>query len=397
MLEVAAAREIVLTHARRLRPGITALTTSALGQVIAEDIHADIDSPPFAKSLMDGYAVRATDCTGGPIDLKLIGEVAAGATPTMPVGPGETIAVFTGAPLPDGADAVVMKEHAEPLTATQVRLTDTAVSPGQHVLPRGREMTAGDVVMPAGTVITPAAFGLFAAVGKTAVPAYPLPKLAVLATGSELVEANMTPRDGQVRNSNGPMLVAQAVRAGSLPRYLGIARDDPVVLRSIVREGLATANLVVLAGGVSVGKYDLVPDVLKELGVDVHFHSVRVKPGKPLLFGTKGDVLVFGLPGNPVSSFVSFELFVKPALRALGGHSDPGPQTHALPLAVGFTASSDRPTYRPAKVEADGRVRVLPWFGSPDLRAMLTADTLAVVPAGDANYEAGQTIDTVSI
>lgn len=395
MLEVAAARDIVLNHAHRLKTEITALTTGALGQVLAEDIRSDIDSPPFTKSMMDGFAVRSADCTSTPTELRLVGEVAAGSMPAVPLGSGETIAVFTGAPLPDGADAVVMKEQTETLPDGRVRIHDNAVSPGRFVLERGREMAAGEVVLPAGTVITPAAFGLFAAVGKTAVPTYSPARVAVIATGNELVEANMVPKAGQIRNSNGPMLVAQAVRAGALPRYLGIARDDPAVLASLIREGMTTSTVLVLAGGVSVGKHDHVPAVLRELGVEVHFHSLRMKPGKPLLFGTKGETLVFGLPGNPVSSFVGFELFVRPAIRKLGGHAEPGPVIRSLPLAEAFTASNNRPTYHPAALTPDGQVRPLPWFGSPDLRGLLAADALAVLPAGDHEFAAGQLIEVV--
>jgi molybdopterin molybdotransferase len=397
MLEVAQAQEIVLRHAKRLPPEIAAVMSSALGQVLAEDVCADIDSPPFAKALMDGYAVRAADVASAGVELRVVEDVPAGAVPMKSVGPGEAVRLFTGAPLPDGADCVVMQEKTE-ATGDRVRVNDPAAKPGQYVLPRGKEMAAGDVAVPAGTVLTPAAFGILAAVGRTTVPAFPAPRVSVLATGNELVEANTKPGPGQIRNSNGPMLVAQAVRAGALPRYLGIARDDEGQLRSFIQEGLTTSHVLVLVGGVSAGKLDLVPKVLADLGVAIHFHRVRMKPGKPLLFGTKGDVLVFGLPGNPVSSFVGFELFVRPALRVLGGHADPGPRTTRLPLAQKFTANNDRPTYHPATISigpTGAQVQGLAWFGSPDLRGVLGADALLVLPPGEVQLDAGTTAEVI--
>lgn len=398
MLEVADALAEVLRHARPLKTEVAALTSAALGQVLAADILADIDSPPFAKSLRDGYAVRSADCTSPGTELKVIEEVPAGKMPTKPVGAGEASRIFTGAPLPDGADAVVMQEDAQ-RTGDTVRITDPAVKPRQHVYAQGTEMKAGAVVLAAGTPINPAAFGVLASVGKTAVLAFPFPRVGVIATGDELVEANMRPKPGQIRNTNGPMLTAQTVRGGGLPRYLGIARDDRPIMNSLVREGIEVSDVVLIAGGVSVGDFDLVPDVLKELGVTFHVRQVRMKPGKPLLFGTTpAGKLVFGLPGNPVSAFVCFELFVRPALRILGGHAQAGPRTIRLPAAAGMAESNDRPTYRPAKLElgaAGWSARPLAWSGSPDLVGMQPADALLVLPAGDTRVDPGAIMDVV--
>jgi molybdopterin molybdotransferase len=391
MLEVADARGVILRACSPLDGAPTPLA-EAPGRVLAEDVRADLDSPPFTKALMDGYAVRAAD----GLSLRVSGVVAAGDPPGATAGAGEAVRIFTGAPLPAGADAVVMVEKTEPAqpkVGEQVRLTET-VKPGQNVLPRGREMRAGDVVLPADTAITPAAVGLLAGVGRAVVSTIRPPRVAVLATGSELVEADTKPGPGQIRNSNGPMLVAQAARSGAVPRNLGIGRDDPKVLTAMVRDGLENSDVLILAGGVSVGAFDLVPGVLRDLGVEEHFHKVRMKPGKPLLFGTAGSTLVFGLPGNPVSSFVCFELFVRPALRALAGHRDPGPTTATLPVCEALSAKSDRPTFHPAKLEGTA-VRPLPWFGSADLRALLSVDALLALPAGDVRYDAGQPVPVV--
>lgn len=398
MLDVADALATVLQHAKPLKVEAAALTTAALGQVLAADVTADMDSPPFPKSLRDGYAVRSADCAQPGAELKVVETVAAGKVPTKSVGAGEAIRIFTGAPVPAGADAIVMQEDAQ-LTGAKVRITDTAVKPRQHVYAQGTEMRAGAVVLKAGTPINPAAFGVLASVGKTAIPVHTLPRVGVIATGDELVEANIQPKPGQIRNTNGPMLTAQTVRGGGLPRYLGIARDDRTITKALVAEGLEVSDVVLVAGGVSVGDFDLVPDVLKELGVTFHFRQIRVKPGKPLLFGTgpKGQ-LVFGLPGNPVASFVGFELFVRPALRILGGHLEAGPRTIRLPAAEGLAESNDRPTYRPAKLElgeSGWSVRPLPWSGAPDLVGVQPADALLALPAGDTRADRGAIMDVV--
>ena len=338
MLDVAMALEIVVRHARARKPESATLTSAALGQVLAVDVRSDIDSPPFTKSMMDGYAIRASDAAA---------------------------------------------------------IDDAFVKPGQHVLPRGTEMRTGDVVLPCGTVLTPAAFGVLASVGMMEYSTSPTPLVDILATGDELVEPTRTPGPGQIRNSNGPMLFAQTRRAGAIPRYLGIARDTEASLRLKIEEGL-TSDVLILAGGVSAGKLDLVPKVLADLGVKILFHQVKMKPGKPLLFGTKGDTLVFGLPGNPVSSYVGFELFVRPALRLLAGHTDGEMRMRTLPLAAAFAANNNRPTYHPAKLEA-GAVRALPWFGSPDLRGIIAADAFIVLPPGSVNYLAGQPVEVISV
>jgi molybdopterin molybdotransferase len=387
MLEVAAALEIVLRHARRLPLAVTPLAPAVLGQVLAEGVAADLDSPPFDKSMMDGYAVRAAD--GG--ERRVVGEVAAGGSATVAVGLGEAVRIFTGAPIPAGADAVVKQEDTT-TDGDVVRIT-SPVKPGQNIFRRGQEMKAGDVVLPAGAVLSPVALGVLAAVGQTEAMVFPRPTVGVIVTGNELVEADTRPTGGQIRNTNGPMLAGQAARAGAVSRYLGIARDDEAAMRALIADGLATSNVLLLSGGVSVGMYDLVPDVLKALGIDTHFHTVRMKPGKPLLFGTKDGTLVFGLPGNPVSGYVGFELFVKPAIDKLLGREAVSREV-ALPLSEPLTANHDRPTYHPAVVARDS-VRPLPWSGSADLRGLLAANGFIVVPPGAVKWTAGDAVSVV--
>lgn len=395
MLEVGEAQSIVLSATKRLRPEVTALTSSALEMVTAEDVLADTDSPPFAKSMMDGYAVRAMDCVE-PCELEVIEEIAAGSLPLKAVHQGQCARIFTGAPLPEGADAVVMVEKTDLLPNGRVAIREAGFPPGKHVFPQGAEWKEGDIVVPSGTMITPISFGLFASCGRTAVACTPNPRISIICTGNEIVEANMKPKGPQIRNSNGPMLVAQSVRAGALPRYLGIAKDTEKMLAALMREGLGNSNIMILAGGVSAGSLDLVPGTLEGLGVTIHFHKVRMKPGKPLLFGTHGDTLVFGLPGNPVSAFVGFELFVRPALRAMMGRSGESDKFISGTLTNDFKTKNDRPTYHPATSSSQG-VSATQWAGSADLRSLLTANALLVLPAGDVSYKAGQSVSMIPI
>jgi len=394
MFEIATALEIVLSRASPLAPEIALLP---LGRVLAEDIASDLDSPPFAKSTMDGYAIRSSD-SGNTVSLKVIEEVPAGRTPTKAVCAGQTTRVMTGAPIPDGADAVVQHELVDP-DGDSIRLRGT-IPPGNFILTRGKEMRRGEVVLPKGTKLNPAAIGLLAAVGRTSVQAFPIPRIAVVSTGDEIVEAGQVPGPSQIRNSNGPMLQALGTTTGAATRYMGIAPDRPELLANLLREAFDAAEIVVISGGVSAGSFDFVPGVLKDLGVETHFHKINLKPGKPLLFGTLGSKLVFGLPGNPVSSFVGFELFVRPAVSKMAGHPEPGPNFVTIPLATDLKTDNNRVTFLPGRLEAGSNgYQVCPgkWFGSADLRAMLTTNALIRVPAGELFFAAGSSVSVLPL
>jgi molybdopterin molybdotransferase len=398
MISVSEAQAIVLQHARPLPPMTLPVSSATLGLVLAEEVLSDLEMPPFDKAMMDGYAVRSADFTGTSADLEVIEEVRAGLMPTRIVERGQATRIMTGAPVPAGADAVVPVERTVSPVKGRVQVQERP-RPGQNILPRGQEIRAGDVVLSRGAVLRPQEFGLLGTVGCTAVKAVPPPCVALVATGDELVEVSRKPEAGQIRNGNSIMLLAQVCRAGGLPRVLGIARDTVAELRTLLADGLQ-AHVLVLSGGVSAGKFDLVPGVLADLGVQAHFHQVEMKPGKPVFFGTKEGTLVFGLPGNPVSAMVCFELFVRPAIRRLLGHDDAGPRAVQALLTEEFPYKSDRPTYHPAKLESaeDGwRVSLTPWFGSADLRALLGANALALLPKGDHVHRKGQRLTVLRI
>ncbi len=398
MLSVAEAQRRILDQVRPLPPTIVSLSNPVLGAVLAEDVASDVDMPPFDKAMMDGYAVRSADCAGESAELTVVEEVTAGRVPQIALGPGQATRIMTGAPVPAGADAVVMVERSRTLNGNRVRI-DGAAKLGQNILRRAQEMRQGEIVVRAGARLRPQEVGLLSLVGRTAAMAIPAPTVAILPTGDEIVEPNEKPGPGQIRNSNGPMLAIQTMRAGTLCRQLAIAHDSVEQLRPQVEEGLKS-HVLVLSGGVSAGKLDLVPGVLAELGVRIDFHKVAMKPGKPMLFGVKDHgsgqpaTLVFGLPGNPVSAMVCFELFVRPAIRGLRAQP-PGPQMVHATLMEDFAYRTDRPTYHPAKLESSDqgwRVRVVPWFGSPDLRGLLMANAFAVLPVGDHAHRAGDVL-----
>ncbi len=366
MLRVEEAQALVLQNARPLSPHQVPLGPSTLGLVLAEDVASDLDMPPYDKAMMDGYAVRSADLGGEPVPLTVVEEILAGQTPHKEIGPGQTARIMTGAPVPAGADAVVMIERCRDLGGNRVQIEDRPQS-GQNILLRGREMRHGEVVLKAGTRLRPQEYAVLASVGRTAVQVHPAPGVAIVPTGDELVDPDQVPGPGQIRNSNGSMLLAQVVRAGGRPRSLAIARDRPEHLRAQIAEGL-NSDLLILSGGVAVGQRYLGPGVLADLGVQAIFHKVAMKPGKPVFFGVRPapPVLVFGLPGNPVSALICFELLVRPALARLQGRADPGPCLVQARLEVDFTYRTDRPTYHPARLEGgvDGwRVRPVPWFG----------------------------------
>jgi molybdopterin molybdotransferase len=383
MLSIDQALAIVDLQAARL-PTCSVALDGSLGQILADNVAADIDSPPHHKAMMDGYAVASND----PSPRRLVvAEITAGMVPTCAVLPGQAVRIMTGAPLPAGADSVVPVEQSR-LTRDRgewVEFNVTNLPPGKHVMPRGQMMRAGDIVATAGTTITAGMVGLLAEVGAAQVAIVRRPKVAVLATGNELVPPDATPAPGQIRNSNGPMLAAAARQCGCDCEVLPIARDEPQALAEVIQRGL-DADLLLLAGGVSAGTLDLVPGVLASLGVVQHFHKVAMKPGKPLWFGTREEpskrTLVFGLPGNPVSSFVCFHAVARRAIDLLAGCT--ANRWVAARLAAPCPSLGDREILHPAVIEVtplgETVVRLTNWRSSADLRGIAEANALVRLP-----------------
>jgi molybdopterin molybdotransferase len=360
--------------------------TEAAGLVLAADVVAAEPIPPFVNTAMDGYAVRAADVAGAPVRLPVVAEVAAGHPATQPLGPGEAMRIFTGAPLPDGADAVVMVERTERLDGGRAVRIDVAVEPGTHLRAAGEDLEPGEVVLSAGDEITPARVGVLASLGLAEVRAHPRPRVGVMSTGDELVSGSAPLQPGQIRDSNRPTLLAMAAEAGFTPVDLGWVPDDEDAIRSAIERGAATCDAVMSTGGVSMGDIDLVRVVLDRIG-DMRWMQIAIRPAKPFAFGTVGSTPVFGLPGNPVSSMVSFELLARPALRSMMGH----PSVHRPTVIAVADQDFDR---RPdGKVHfdrvvathgGDGRVHVRSagGQGSHQLAGMAAANALAVVADG---------------
>lgn len=375
----------------------------ALGLRLQEPIISPIDSPPFDKALLDGYAVIASDESP---TRNVLEQVIAGGVPHHAVEPGATINVMTGAPIPDGADAIAKHEDVTLLDDSTIRMPDEGVAAGTGVLLRGAAFHNGQELLSAGRYLSAVDLALLAEVGRAEVTVTPRPRVAVLPTGNELVSPGEPVGPGQICNSNGPMLLALLEAAGVTALDLGIGRDEPNELRRLMQQGLE-CDVLLVTGGVSAGVMDLVPGVLTDLGVSQVFHKVRMKPGKPVWFGKLQQddcqTLVLGMPGNPVSTLVSFEVFVKPMLRALAGGEFTPPQPQKASLTTTISHRGNRPTYYPSRMDFGQRenglpaVETLPWRGSADLAALTRANALTVLPAGDYEYAVGTAVEVISL
>jgi molybdopterin molybdotransferase len=393
LLTRAEALEAILSRVVPLAVEDVALAEAA-GRVVAAPVRAAVDLPPFPSSAMDGYAVRAADVPG---ELAVVGRAAAGRPADGALGPGEAIAISTGGVVPEGADAVAPIEVVDENDNTIVVRAELRA--GEHVRPRGGDVGAGDVVVERGTLLAPARLGAVAAAGVAAVRCARRPRAAVLATGTELRAPGEALAPGEIYESNTFTLAAQLASAGAVVERLPAVEDDEEATRAALARGLE-ADVLVTSGGVSVGPHDLVRRSLAELGAEEVFWRVAVKPGKPVAFAVRGSTLVFGLPGNPVSSLVGFELFVRPALLALQGAARPGPAYRPASLAAAVRRNAARDELLRARSEvADGRVVVHPLRGQEShmiVRAA-EADCLVLVPRGDGELEPGAAVSTLPI
>jgi molybdopterin molybdotransferase len=398
MLSYEAARQkvIEIAGARRGEPRReTASLRDALGRVLAEDILSDRDYPPFARSTRDGFALRAADAANVPRRLRVIGESRAGVPFGGGVNGGECVSTMTGAAVPAGADAIVMVEHTR-MDSGEV-VVERAVQTGQNIVPRGSEAKAGQRVLQRGTRLGYAELAMAAQVGQAQVRICARPRVAILSTGDEVVPLDREPGAFEIRNSNSVSLAAQAELAGAEAVALGNAPDRAPELRALIERGLAEDALV-LSGGVSVGKYDLVEGVLRELGAEFFFDALAIRPGRPAVFGVCRGKPVFGLPGNPVSTMVTFELLVVPAIDVLGGAPPRPLPFFKAKLAKAVDEKPGLAHFLPARVSWPGgvpTVEALPWKGSGDIVAVIEGNAFLLVEETRLKMAEGEWADVM--
>jgi len=394
MLTYEQARRTVIEQVAKAKgPGATATISvwDALGFVLAEEVKTEREYPPFHRSTRDGYAVRAAEVSAGAT-FRCVTEIKAGDTVTHSLVAGTCVQIMTGAAVPDGADAVVMIEHTS-RDGDSVRF-ERAAQPGQNIVPRGSEAQRGETILSPGMRLGYAELALAAQVGVTQLCCGIKPRIAILSTGDEVVSIDQQPGAFQIRNSNSVSLAAQVRLAGGEPVLLGNAADHADDLRAKIERGLKEDALV-LSGGVSMGKYDLVETVLKELGAEFFFDAVAIRPGKPAVFAKCGDAFVFGLPGNPVSTMVTFDLFVVPAIDLLSGAPARDLPLVEARLGAALNEKQGLAHFLPARVEWRGttpEVKALPWQGSGDIAALARANCYLVVAADRGQVSAGETV-----
>jgi len=398
MLSYTEARQKVIevVGARRTLPAHEVVEVGqALGRVLAEQNVADRDYPPFDRSTRDGFAVRSEDARKLPATLSVVGEIKAGDTFTGNIGPGQCVQIMTGAAVPPGPDAVVMIEHTRP-SKTRVMI-DRPVERGQNIVRRSSEARAGQVLLTPGTRLGYAELALAGQVGAHRVDVFGRPRVAILSTGDEVVGIDERPGPFQVRNGNSVSLAVQTELAGAVPVPLGNAPDRVEDLRAKIQRGL-DADILVLSGGVSMGKYDLVGLALRELGTEFFFEGVAMRPGRPAVFGACHERFVFGLPGNPVSTMVTFELFVLPAIDLLSGTAPRSLPFYRAKLAAPVSEKAALTHFLPARLtwsDSEPIVRELPWQGSGDIVALAQANCFLVVPQTKLEFASGEWVDVL--
>jgi molybdopterin molybdotransferase len=357
------------------------------GRILAEDVFADADMPPFNKSAMDGYACRSADLG---LELSVVEVIPAGYSPTQTIHEGQCSKIMTGAQVPDGADTVFMVEYAVETAPGKVRFTGSATN--SNICRKGEDLKQGDLVLSAGTCLKPQHIAMLAAVGCTHPKVYVNPRLGIISTGSELVNPEETPAVSQIRNSNGPQLVSQASVHGFPANYYGIVPDDKQLTRQIIRKSVEESDVTVLSGGVSVGDFDFVPEIVRELGFEIHFNKISIKPGQHTTFASKGNKYIIGLPGNPVSSFIQFEVFVLPFLRRLTNYNLPEIRLH-LPMAHDFIRKrTDREECLPVLLTNENEVRMVEYHGSAHIHAYNEAFGYISVPSGKTEIKKGEQV-----
>jgi len=391
-IDIRAARRLVLEKARPLTRRERVPIVEATGRRLAQEVRGDSDLPPFDRVMMDGFAVRAADVVGAtaerPVELPVVGEVAAGAAGDEPLEPGQARSIMTGAPLSPGADAVIQHEWTHPAEGRpDVVCIERPVVAGQNVAPRGEDLRAGDVIARPDELVGPLGLSLLVSSGAAEVDVLARPRVAVLTSGDELVPPGAPIRRGQIRESNGPALADLFRRCGAEVDALGVAKDTKEDLAALLERALE-ADIVVLTGGSSVGRYDFSAEVVESFGATRHFQKLSVKPGKPTLFYTRGETLVFCLPGNPVAALMTGRVLVCPAVRRLAGDDVAVWPDHEQPLSSPVKRNPVRDLLVPVR-RHDGQLAFEGWHGSGDLVCMSRADAFAFVAAGQGSAEVG--------
>jgi molybdopterin molybdotransferase len=386
MVTLDKALEIVLNSAQFLGSERVDIA-EALNRVLAEDVTTDIDIPPFDKATMDGYACRRKDLAN---ELTVVETIPAGCTPAETIGPNQCAEIMTGAVPPAGADCVIMKEYVRKPTENTIRFIRTETA--DNIRPKAQDAGAGDIVLRKRLLLRPPHIALLATVGCTRPLVAERPRVGVIATGSELVEPDTKPGPSQIRNSNSFQLAAQAQAAGALAINYGLVPDSADTIDSAFKKASAENDVVIISGGISMGKFDLVKNVLTKNSVKLLFEKVSAEPGRPAVFGTAENAFCFGLAGNPVSCFVSFELLVKPFLYKLMG-CDFNPQTSCAILQSPIKRkNSDRDSYLPVVFTEPGKVALIPYHGSAHITSLCHADALLHIPAGTTHFKKGSTV-----
>jgi molybdopterin molybdotransferase len=400
MIPIREAIRIVLQQTSRLEVESVALG-DALGRILAQDVIADSDLPPFDRAQMDGYAVRAADVSNPPARLRIVGESAAGSGWHHEMKLGEAVRIMTGAPVPVGADAVQQVELTrEAKGGNEVEILEP-VDVGRSIVRRASEIKAGETVLRAGEDINAAMIATIASFGYAEVRVSRRPRVAIMATGSELVDVDQKPGRDQIRESNNYTIAAYASLCGATIRRLPLAVDDTERLKKQIAEAADQSDVLITSGGVSMGVYDFTKAALKELGAEIYFERVALRPGKPTVFARLGKTLVFGLPGNPVSVAVTFNLFARTALRQMQGAKQPELIEETAVLASGLKGSMERESYLPAVLRTDEKgillAEPLKWGGSSDFVAFARATALIDVPVGVKMIEAGSQVKIVRL
>ena len=398
MIPINQAIQFILQRTRALGDEHVTLS-QALNRILAEDIVADTDLPPFDRAQMDGYAVRAADVAAAPARLQIVGESAAGAGWHHEMKAGEAVRIMTGAPVPQGADAVQQVELTKE-TDSKVEILEP-VAPGRSIVPRASEINSGQTVLRAGERINAGMIATLASFGYSQIKVGKRPRVAVMATGSELVDVDQKPARDQIRDSNNYTIEAYATQANAIVERLPLVGDETNTLKEKIREAAERSDVLITSGGVSMGVYDFTKAALKELGAEIFFERVSLRPGKPTVFARLGETLIFGLPGNPVSVAVTFNLFARAALWAMQSAANTMlDEKHAV-LVRDLKGSLDRESYLPAILRTDEKgtllVEPLKWGGSSDFVSFARAQALINVPAGTKQLPAGSVVRIVNL